>query len=428
MDCSESKFTVASGFTPSKATCPQCGNISKRHSIATRQVKDINLDHETTIKIKVGVYKCKYCDKHFRFQPGFVNKGKHYSKRVIEKARVAVAEDKTTFSGLKHRLARDFHVHPCKTTGYYWFHNAADKIDMEQDYEKWAVEGFSGYLAVDELYDGFAILVATDPVNDKTISVRLCKNADQKELKAFLRHLKEDLGINPKVIVTDGAKIYRRIPKQVWPKVKFQLCVFHYTRLVTKRVLEAVGCLSRKMKEDEQTKELGEKLWKARYCFVTRPENLKEGLDELLHDLCSHPDVKLIRDFMIEVFALFERDQTKEEAIEKHMRLVVYRSGLYGQNPALRKALGHLDGFTFLRAVTFLDYPDCPRTTNHVERANRFYRKRAKIHYRNRTKRSIWNMIKSDLMIRKDNYNRSGIKVLKPTGALPGSQESCRVN
>ena len=53
------------------------------------------------------------------------------------------------------------------------------------------------------------------------------------------------------------------------------------------------------------------------------------------------------------------------------------------------------------QGITFLDYENCPRTTNHVERANRYYRKPAKSHYRNRTKRAIWNMVKSDLMTRK---------------------------
>jgi len=114
---------------------------------------------------------------------------------------------------------------------------------------------------------------------------------------------------------------------------------------------------------------------------------------------------------MIDVFALFDKGQTRKEAIEKQMILLVTQAPRYKQNFSIRQAYRHLRPAQLLRAVTFLDYPDCPRTTNHVERANRFYRKRAKVHYRNRTKRSIWNMIKSDLMVRKANYNGMGFPV-----------------
>lgn len=303
--------------------------------------------------------------------------------------------------------------------------HAADKIDMEQDYEKWAAKGFSGYLAVDELYDGFAVLVATDPVNDKTISVRLCKSANEKELKAFLSHLKEDLGINPDVIITDGSTLYNKIPRLIWPNAKSQLCIFHYTRLVTRRVLEGVAAFAKVLKKDPyNTTGSGQKLWSARYCFVTRPENLSEWQEMLVQELCScHPTIRLLRDFMLDVFALFEKDQTKEEAIEKHMTLMVTKAARYKQNASIRQAYRHLRPEQFLRAVTFLDFPGCPRTTNHVERANRFYRKRAKVHYRNRTKRSIWNMVKSDLMVRKENYNGSGNKVLRRVGFTSMNEE-----
>lgn len=186
-------------------------------------------------------------------------KGKHYSCRAIEKGRQAVVEDRTTFSGLGRRLERDFNISPSFSTGYRWFHEAADQIDLSRDYEPWAVDGFSGYLAVDELYDGFCVLVATDPVNDKTISVQLCKSATDKKLRRFLTHVK-GLGIFPKVIITDGSTLYNRIPQQVWPEIRHQLCIFHLARLVTQQVLKDVGTVSRYLKQTEEPKEFGHKI------------------------------------------------------------------------------------------------------------------------------------------------------------------------
>ncbi len=51
--------------------------------------------------------------------------------------------------------------------------------------------------------------------------------------------------------------------------------------------------------------------------------------------------------------------------------------------------------------------------------ANLYYHKRAKSHYRNRTKRAIWNMVKSDLMQRKESFNGLQIQSLRP---LPPNQ------
>ena len=131
-------ITLASNFAPPEHNCPTCGALSKRHSVRDRRVKDINLDRRTVIKIRVGVYRCQPCQKFFSFQPPFVEKWKHYGKRAMEKARVAVSEDKTTFWGLKRRLERDFHISPAVSTAYSWFHDAADQIDLARDYEPWA--------------------------------------------------------------------------------------------------------------------------------------------------------------------------------------------------------------------------------------------------------------------------------------------------
>ena len=392
-------INVASTFAPSTLECPRCGVNCTRNSIRTRKVKDINLEGPVTLTIRVGSYKCRACQKYFSFQPDFAKKGKHYSKRAIEKARQAVVEDRTTFTGLGKRLERDFHIRPSCSTGYRWFHEAADQIDFEQDYERWAAKDFSGYLAIDELYDGFCVLVATDPVRDKTISVQLCNSASEKELRRFLIHLR-GLGLCPKVIITDGSTLYDRIPQEIWPLARHQLCIFHLTRLVTKRVMEGVGTLAKELGKDKKTKKLGTWLWRSRYLFVTRPKNLTMPQRSRLYQLCSnHETAKQLRQFMMRVFHLFDYGQTGEEAIEQHMAL----TWDYKQTavPAICKAMKHLRPGKFFKAIEFLSHPGCPRTTNHVERANRFYRKRAKSHYRNRTERSIWNMVKSDLMARK---------------------------
>jgi len=44
-----------------------------------------------------------------------------------------------------------------------------------------------------------------------------------------------------------------------------------------------------------------------------------------------------------------------------------------------------------------MEYENLDATSNHVERTNRWFRKRQKTHYRNRKEENIVNMIKADM-------------------------------
>ena len=146
-------------FAPKRAICPTCGEICPRHSKRSRTIKDITLDGEANQTITVGVYKCKVCKRHFRFQPPQVTKGKHYSDRSRTKAIQAVIQDQTTFESVPRRLSRDFNIQPSSSSVYRWTHNYAANLNFHSNYTPWAAENFSGVLAVDEMYDHFVILI-----------------------------------------------------------------------------------------------------------------------------------------------------------------------------------------------------------------------------------------------------------------------------
>lgn len=365
-------------------------------------------------EVKVGVYRCRneQCPtKFFRSQPEGAVKGRHYSQRAIERALAAVGQDKTTFTGATSRLERDFNISPEPCTVYRWFHESADRIDLTKDYEAWAVQAFSGALAIDELYDDFAIFVATDPLNDRTLSVHLCQTASTEELQVFLDHLK-NLGVEPKVIVTDGSALYKEVPFRVWPGAKHQLCTFHFIRPFTRAVLDSVRALRRKLPDEPLGGFDSRQLWKERFIFVSRKNHLSPDRLRLLNELTAkYPSLQMVRQFMDEIFALFEEGQSPQQALKR--RDEILKNKAYHSLPHLKKVLRSLKSPTFEKAITFLDYVNCPRTTNHVERTNRWYRKRAKSHYRNRTKKAIWNMIKTDLLIRKAHWNRPSKKLTR---------------
>ncbi len=118
-------------FAPPACACPTCGVECRRHSVYTRNVRDVSLDGPTTIRVRVGNYRCKGCAKFFKPELPFAAKGKHYSTRATRKATVAVQEDKTTYTALTNRLSRDFSIRPSKSTCWDWFQEFAGNIDIE---------------------------------------------------------------------------------------------------------------------------------------------------------------------------------------------------------------------------------------------------------------------------------------------------------
>lgn len=399
---------------PPRAECPVCHVECKRHSIAQRKVRDISLDGERIIPIKVGVYSCLNCDKHFRLQTGLAEKGKHYSKRALDKGFVAVRDDKNTFTALPNRLARDFHIAPSKSTCHRWFHEKAGLIDFGKEYEPQAVQSFSGALAIDEVYDGeFCLFFATDPLNKKPISFHLCRSGGTKELEIFLLHLKA-IGITPEVLIVDGSNLYFSVPQKVWPNVKIQLCIFHVIRNCQDDLLDGIRAYHRALPKKaiwghdfdppawwtwsvEQKARERDLIKDFRYAFTTRSENLTPQQQKVVADLCEkHPTLNTIRQFQQELMVLFERNQTEKQARRKFHQMLTTPE--YRENIHIRAALRRLSRGKFEKMITFLDYENLDYTTNHVERTNRWFRKRQKTHYRNRLDRTIRNMLKADLM------------------------------
>ena len=136
---------------------------------------------------------------------------------------------------------------------------------------------------------------------------------------------------------------------------------------------------------------LAAELWRTRYLITMREENLSVENRRRLETLCRSNEVACaIHRFMQGCYRILSRGQTREDALNQRAALL---AGLPEYIKALlSQAVRALRPGHFLRAITFLGYTNCPRTSNSVERANRYYRKRAKHHYRNRRRHTIWNM------------------------------------
>ena len=291
---------------------------------------------------------------------------------------------------------------------------------MDPDFLDWALAEFSGYVAVDELYDGpFCILSAVDNRCYKRILYDvLDHDPTHDDIRAFLGRLRTALQARDLTllgITTDGSALYPEPLAEVFSGVPHQLCQFHVVKELTKGVLKAVakererlgqskpklkrGRPAAKDKEARRrarkSKDIQQKisdLFQDRYLFVKRRLKPSER-KRLLQITRGFPQLRKLRELMEQVYALFDRRCRTQTALAKLTKLRRRLSRFKQLGETLKKLFSP----TLEKALTFLDDKLLPSTSNAVERGNRRYRKMQKSIYRVRTQEQIKARIALDM-------------------------------
>jgi hypothetical protein len=281
---------------------------------------------------------------------------------------------------------------------------------MDTDFLDWALAGFSGYVAADEVYDGpFCILSAVDNRCYKRILYEvLDHDPTHADIRPFLRRLKTALqarNLTLLGITTDGSSLYPEPLAEVFDDVPHQVCEFHVLAEVVKAVVGAVaserkglGAKQPKLprgrprtkaaqKAARQKKRLEQKradLFTHRYLFVKHhlSKSERKTFWRITRGL---PQLRKLREIMEQVYTLFDRRCRTQTALDKLAKL---RRRLQ-RFKQLGETLKKLFAPTLEKALTFLDDKLLPSTSNAVERGNRRYRKMQKQVYRVRTQAQI---------------------------------------
>jgi hypothetical protein len=292
------------------------------------------------------------------------------------------------------------------------------------DYLDGAIENFSGYIAVDEVYDGpFCILSIVDNREFRRLSYKVLDRSPTKDdISEFLFSFKNILSQRKLLllgITTDGSNLYPEPIHDVFPGVRHQLCVFHVLKEITKAILKAVTQIRRDLEktktkrtqrgrptdaDDKRTIRKNERiqakitaLFDNRFLFVQKTLTAKER--ETLHEITKAlpqrygPLLRKLRSIMEEVYRLFDRRCTMGTALEKLRRLRERVKRFKNLSQTLRK----LDSPTLSKSLEFLNDKRLPSTSNAVERGNRRYRKMQKTVYRVRKQSHIENRIALDM-------------------------------
>lgn len=280
-----------------------------------------------------------------------------------------------------------------------------------------ALVDFSGYLAIDEVYDGpFCILSVVDNRRYNRLAFRvLDHDPTQDDVLAFLTEFEGQLdehGLSVFGITTDGSTLYPKVLKELWPKVRHQICEFHVIKEINKAVLHALAKLRKEMtaqipkqprgrpRKEQQgrawlavwQKQRVADLFEHRYLFVRH--HLSAAQQKQLHKLTyGRPELRTLRKIMNEVYRLFDRRCKTQTALKKLQRL----RRRVRHFTKLGKSLDKLKSPTLEKALVFLDDKLLGATSNAVERANRRFRKAQKSIYSVRTKEHVEQRLALDM-------------------------------
>jgi hypothetical protein len=403
--------------------CPRCGCRAGRYTVDSRTLHDlgdIRAGRPIDLVVTFSRHHCRHCD--FFFPAGTTDLALprcQYTRRVQDLAVRLVAEDGLPYRTASWHLWRDHRVFVPWATIQNWVEAAGGKkVDgIWTTYLDEALADFSGYLAIDELYQSpFCVISIVDNRRYNRLAFRVLDHKPTEgDVRALLAEFKGRLdqrGLVVRGITTDGSPLYPKVLKQLWPGVPHQSCRFHILMEITKAVLRAVARLRKglkatlpKFKRGHPTREEQQlarrfkrrkrrvaELFEHRHLFVKHHLSAaeKKVLKRLLR---GQRQLRALREIMDEVYRLFDRRCRTATALRRleKLRKRVRRFKRLG------RALAKLNSPNLEKALWFLDDKLLGSTSNAVERSNRRFRKAQKSVYSVRTKEHVQQRLAVDM-------------------------------
>jgi len=290
---------------------------------------------------------------------------------------------------------------------------------VEREYLDEALASFSGYLAVDELYDGpFCVLLAVDPQQQRRLLYEVLDHDPSRwDVLLFLARLNEHIHRRGRAVLgvtTDASSLYPLPIRLAFGPILHQICEFHVKKELLKVVLSIVARWRKRLGEQKpklprgrpgkskkalrlqrQAKEIERRisgLFEHRHLFV---RHHLQGEERALLLRVTRADrwLRVLRGIIDEVYRLFDRRCRTQTALARLARL----RRRVRRHRSLEKVLDKLNSPNLEKALTFLDDKLLEATSNAVERGNRRHRKMQKAVYRVRTQKTLQSRLALDL-------------------------------
>ena len=404
--------------------CPQCGKSCPRDRVRTRTLHDLGDSgggRPRDIHLTYSQHHCTRCRRYFPADLSDLAAPKAlYTHRVTALAVRLVVEDGLPYETASWHLWRDHRVFVPYATIQNWVEARGKKAAgrIRADYLDWALDGFSGYIAADELYDGPYCILS---IVDNRAFKRLCyavldHDPAHEDIRPFFRRFQAALasrGLTLRGITTDGSELYPQPISEVFGAVEHQVCRFHILAELNKAVLRAVAQVRKHLAAQKPKlprgrpgtpeakraarrrryleRKIGD-LFEHRHLFVRR--QLTPGERRILQRISRGlPQLRALREVVEGIYRLFDRRCRTETALTKLARL----RARVGRFKRLRTIFQKLESPDLEKALTYLDDSLLGSTSNAVERSNRRHRKMQKTVYRVRTQPTISGRIALDM-------------------------------
>lgn len=405
--------------------CPRCQHSCYRNAKGQRSLHDLGCLDRDRPRIVLVVYSrhyCTCCQRSFSVDMSdLAPPGSHYTQRVICLAVRLVVEDGLPYRTACWHLWRDHRVFVPFATIQNWVEAAGKKSEQQAEgkYLDCALADFSGYLAVDELYDGpFCVLSAVDPVRQRRLLYEvLDHNPSHADILLFLARVYDHIRKRQQTLVgitTDASPLYPEPIRLALGPIRHQICKFHIIKELVKEVLRIVAAWRNNLRGQKPTLPRGRPakskksqrlrqqalalqtritdLFEHRHLFIRHHLEAQER--ELLKRITRFDrKLRVLRAIMDEVYRLFDRRCTIHTALAKSTKL----RKRVRWHKILHKIMGKLNSPNLAKALTFLDDKLLSSTSNAVERGNRRVRKMQKTVYRVRTQTTLQGRLALDL-------------------------------
>lgn len=390
---------------PQRSVHATCQTECPRRQRRQRTMVDRGTERPCLLSFTVGLYHCPNCNCHWTLQPPDARPYALYTESVRALGVASIDHDGMPMRRVAHRLERDFGIKPCHTTARQWWLDQADSIDVASIEAKVTAQ-FSGVLALDEVYDrSFAILVATDPLQNCEVAYLVGQTIKAEHVEQMCTALAQR-GFNPAQVVTDESKLYPKVLAKVWPGARHALCHFHMSRQATRAAIKTVNQIHAQMpkppkrrrgrpkrrgrpRQDKAKRQARKQVRQSKYLMVKRREKMTdEEAVRMCMAMITEPKLVLVRCFMDMYYSIMEGNPTPKQARSRRDQFVTFWSSCEHKELArFASKLGQEEVWSKLEVPLYFE--NAPRTSNHVERDNRAFRKRQKSHYRLRSERSI---------------------------------------
>jgi len=203
---------------------------------------------------------------------------------------------------------------------------------MDHGYLAWALADFSGYIAIDELYDGpFCVLSIVDNRTFKRLIYQVLNHdPNHQDITAFLRRFQSILqrcDLTLRGVTTDASPLYPEPLRVVFGDVPHQICEFHVIKELTKAILRAVAKVRKSLAAHKPTLKRGRPSGNAAKKAARQRQRLQQKIAVLFehrHLFVQHaltaaerrifqhitrglPQLRTLREIMEEVYRLFDR-------------------------------------------------------------------------------------------------------------------------